>query len=626
MSKLMSFPRGHHQLLHLHLNLNLKPSSQSLQHSSIRIRIKSPTRSFSTPPPRPNSRRAKSWLLLPTTTLLLGGAGYIAYEHYQPFRHAVLAVARCSRVAEAALLGAIDYKRTFAREYASEEERMEAYSGCHSRSARRVLKALLANGGVFIKLGQHMASLMVLPPEWTSTMRPLQDKCDPTPYPALQSLFLSDMGRPIEDIFDEFDPEPIGVASLAQVHVGRMKEGGRKVAVKLQHPHLAEFCDIDMEMVEVTLGWIKYWFPDFEFTWLAEEMRLNLPKEMNFIHEASNAALTTSHFSPSSPYPHTPTSLYIPAVIGATKRVLIMEYIQGARVDDLGYLAREGIDRNKVALELARVFSRMVFINGWFHADPHPGNLLIRRAPLHSRSPYNFEIVLLDHGLYFDLDPELRINYSKLWLSLIADASPEVLAARRKYAELVGNITPDLYPVFEAAITGRAALEGTWEDDDPTDKNKFKRASSMIDMMPQTVEEMEAIRDAVINREGLLLSVLDVLRRVPRRVLMVLKLNDLTRSLDHALATTHSSVRIFLITAKYCMTAVWLDDKRRIQEGGLLLNPYVVFRTYVTGYSGITLLEAAMDAQASTVKMVAWLRGLRSRGLIGAHQAAAGLS
>lgn len=161
--------------------------------------------------------------------------------------------------------------------------------------------------------------------------------------------------------------------------------------------------------------------------------------------------------------------------------------------------------------------------------------------------------MLLDHGLYFDLDRQLRVNYSKLWLSLMAADSPSVREDRRKYAQLVGNIGPDLvstyirpfhifenlipkniqYPVFEAAITGRAALEGTWEDDPPTeDRNPspFKRASSMIDMMPQSEEEMEAIRHAVVNREGLLLSVFDVLRRVPRRVLMVLKLNDLTRS------------------------------------------------------------------------------------------------
>lgn len=82
------------------------------------------------------------------------------------------------------------------------------------------------------------------------------------------------------------------------------------------------------------------------------------------------------------------------------------------------------------------------------------GNLLIRPAGSSSKSPYNFDIVLLDHGLYFDLDDELRINYSKFWLSLIAPASPQTNADRRKYAKLVGNIGDDLYPVFEAAITG----------------------------------------------------------------------------------------------------------------------------------------------------------------------------
>ena len=170
---------------------------------------------------------------------------------------------------------------------------------------------------------------------------------------------------------------------------------------------------------------------------------------------------------------------------------------------------------------------------------------MIRPAPPKSKSPYNFEVVLLDHGLYFDMDASLRVNYSRFWLSLIATASPSTLKERRKYAELVGNITPDLvsgrlmqcskkydipfpqYPVFESAITGRAGLQGSW--DDAGDDSNIKRACSMIKMEGQTEEEMDAIREAVINREGLLLSVFDVLRRVPRRVLMVLKLNDLTR-------------------------------------------------------------------------------------------------
>ena len=85
-------------------------------------------------------------------------------------------------------------------------------------------------------------------------MRPLQDQCEPTPYEDLEKMFISDIGVSIADYFDEFDSRPIGVASLAQVHVGRLKGSGERVAVKLQHPHLQEFCEIDMEMVEVSLG------------------------------------------------------------------------------------------------------------------------------------------------------------------------------------------------------------------------------------------------------------------------------------------------------------------------------------------------------------------------------------
>ena len=95
-------------------------------------------------------------------------------------------------------------------------------------------------------------------------------------------------------------------------------------------------------------------------------MRTNLPTEMDFAVEAQNAARTIREFA------NVRTSLYIPQVIHASKRVLVMEYIQGGRVDDLPFLARHGIDRNKVAIELSRIFNRMVFLHGWFHAASLP--------------------------------------------------------------------------------------------------------------------------------------------------------------------------------------------------------------------------------------------------------------
>lgn len=574
----------------------------------------------------PNSRKFRRvpWI---ASAFLLSGIGLVSYDPPQQVAHTLHAVRRCSRVAEAVVPSAIDYKRTLSKDYDSETSRQAGLSECHTRSAKRILRAMLANGGIYIKMGQTMASLAMLPKEWTDVMRVLQDRCDPTPYEDLERLFITDMGQEIHEIFDDFDPNPIGVASLAQVHVGRYKNTGQLVAVKLQHPHLAEFSEIDMETVEVAMGWVKHWFPEFEFTWLGEEMRENLPKEIDFAHEARNAQRAVENFKSIR------TSLYIPEVLFSSKRVLVMEYIKGGRVDDLEYLDAHAIDRNKVAIELSSIFSRMVHLDGWFHADPHPGNLLIRPAPRLSQSPYNFEIVLLDHGLYFDLDDELRINYSKFMLALMSQNSAATRAERRKYAKLVGNVGDDLYPVFEAALTGRAYLDDTLED---TPDSGFKRRGSIVELSPQTPAEIEAIRNAVVGKEGLLVSVFDVLRRVPRRVLMVLKLNELTRHLDFALATTHAHVRVFLVTAKCCARAVWLDEKAkiimRLRERHYLsprvwcelISSWWRFRSL---YMELGVAERLMDWHAETVKMTSWFRGFwEYGGFVGAHRAAAGLA
>ncbi|KAF5370737.1 hypothetical protein D9758_001819 [Tetrapyrgos nigripes] len=456
-----------------------------------------------------------------------------------------------------------------------------------------------------------MASMIILPREWSSTMRPLQDQCDPTSYEDLQAMFISDLGNPIEDTFASFNSQPIGVASLAQVHVAVLKDG-EKVAVKLQHPHLAEFADVDMKMVGRSLHAIKWVFPEFEFTWLGDEMRINLPKEMDFIHEASNAIRVANQFADLK------TTLYIPKIITAHKRVLIMEFIEGSRPDNLEYLAAHNIDRNRISLELAKIFGQMIHLNGFFHADPHPGNLLIRPSPSSSKSPLNFEIVLLDHGQYFSLEPQTRINYSKFWLSLMKPASSTTLSERRHLAEVVANIPEELYPIFEAALTGRT--QGSWD----------QSVDAMFNIpQTQSEEERDHIRNTVATQEGLIIDVFTLLRRVPRIMLMIFKVNDLLRGLDHDLMATHSNIRVFLVTAKYCMIAVWKDEKTRIlnANAGLLSFMYQFVGSwwaFQRDYYTLTFVETAMDMQAYAVKFKAWLYGLR-KGFRAAHHAAAGL-
>ena len=164
-----------------------------------------------------------------------------------------------------------------------------------------------------------------------------------------------------------------------------------------------------------------------------------LPLEMDFRHEAANSARCRSDFLPL----RGKTSLYLPEVVWTARRCMVMEYIDGARVDDLKYLKEHNIDRNQVSRELSRIFSQMVYHNGFFHADPHHGNLLIRPKAANSSSPYNFDVCLLDHGQYFDIPDDLRVNYAHFWLSLIKASSAETSKERRYYAKLVGNIDDD---------------------------------------------------------------------------------------------------------------------------------------------------------------------------------------
>lgn len=373
----------------------------------------------------------------------------ILYYTVSPFRYTVIAGVRCARLMRAVLLDVWDYKQTFKREEAlsdSEEDRLIkrlARKECHLRSAQRMLEALKKNSGIYVKLGQHVAAVQVLPKEWTSTMTPLQDQCFPTPTDEIDEMLRRDLGQGINDLFTDFEPAPIGVASLAQVHRAIDKRTGRPVAVKVQHADLQDFAKIDMATTTFAIHLVKYIFPDFEFSWLGEEMNEMLPLEMDFRHEAANSARCRKEFR----HLQGKTSMYLPEVLWAEQRCMVMEYIEGSRVDDLGYLMRHHIDRNQVSQELSRIFSQMVYLNGHFHADPHHGNLLIRPRAPNSASPFNFDICLLDHGQYFDIPDDLRVNYARFWLSLIKSSSPATNAERRKYAKLVGNIDDEMVSV-----------------------------------------------------------------------------------------------------------------------------------------------------------------------------------
>jgi aarF domain-containing kinase len=499
------------------------------------------------------------------------------------------------------------------------------------RSAHRVLVALQENGGLYIKLGQHLSSIILLPPEWTNTMKPLQDQNTPTPLPEMEAMFRSETGRTFSEAFSEIDAKPIGVASLAQVHRAVDRQTGQQLAIKLMHPQVERFSQVDMQTVNVLVRWVKRAFPDFEFTWLAEEMNENMPLEMDFRHEAGNSRRAAEDFAQ-----YRKTSVYIPKVPWVYKRVMAMEFVDGRRPDDLQYLSDHHIDRNRVSQELSRAFSQMLYMHGFFHADPHGGNVLIRPAPKGSRSPFNFEVVLLDHGLYFDISQDLRTNYARFWLALLSKSTPKVMAERRRLAKSIANIDDDLYHILESAITGRSGLEGS-DDKNPNGVGGGKRKSSLLDLdsgSEMTDEEQEHIRKTVMEKEGLFIDILKVLRQVPRRMLMVLKLNDLARSLDANLHTTHGHARPFIITARYCALAVWKDDRQSLRErwqkegfSFRLVGDWISsWANYIYFYRGLSFFEALSDMNASRRKIFSFSSAFaKSANLLGARRAMSGV-
>lgn len=210
------------------------------------------------------------------------------------------------------------YRVTLKQETSTPEERSEILKACHKRCAERTLHVLEKNGSIFIKLGQHLSSMgYLLPLEWTTTFVPLQDKCPVSSIESIEQMFLADTGHRVDELFSDFDPVPIGAASLAQVHVGTLKETGQKVAVKVQHPALAEWVPLDLALTRFTFSMLKRFFPEYDLEWLSREMDISLPQELDFRMEGQNATRASEYFKKHSDAPVViPDGLSIPGDFG----------------------------------------------------------------------------------------------------------------------------------------------------------------------------------------------------------------------------------------------------------------------------------------------------------------------
>ncbi|RBR12520.1 hypothetical protein FVER53590_02654 [Fusarium verticillioides] len=516
----------------------------------------------------------------------VGTVGATALAFTDDIKSSYEAAERTGRVAVALAVCINDYRTTLnARETTADHDAQESMlKACHKRCAERTLVVLEKNGGIFIKLGQHLSAMnYLLPSEWTNTFIPLQDKCPVSSLESIEDMFRKDTGEELWDYFSDFAPEPIGAASLAQVHLASIKGSNQKVAVKVQHPELEAWAPLDLALTRYTFSTLKRFFPEYDLEWLSSEMDVSLPKELDFQEEANNARRMKEHFAKIPQLP-----LIIPEVIWAKKRIIVMACEAGSRLDDLEYLNKNGIDRDEVSATLARIFNEMIFGDGApLHCDPHGGNIAIRKNNSRrglGRGP-NFDVILYDHGLYRDIELPLRRSYAKMWLAVI-DGDMDRM---KKYAHEVAGIEDKDFPLFASAITGR-------------DYSIVSKSGSILET--RTADEQKTMSGAL--QEGLIVDLVQLLSRVPRIILLILKTNDLTRSLDENLQTRQGPIRSFMILARYCTRTVFHEKLEEIGQNGSFLWPLNAVRVFVAwvGFMRVEIKLEAFELWLSTKRML----------------------
>eukprot|EP01134_Creolimax_fragrantissima_P003346 CFRG3346T1 len=276
----------------------------------------------------------------------------------------------------------------------------------HERVAMRVLRLCQRNGGLYVKLGQGIASMNhILPPQYNRVFSVLHDKAPMVKWEDVQAVIDADFGKPYYELFATFEQEPIASASIAQVHRATLHDG-TAVAVKVQKPCIERQVDLDL----MTYRLIVYLFEkifDLPLYWTIPYTEDNLRKELNFEIEASNSNQAKAELAGIP-------NVYVPIIYPerTTRRVLTSEWIDGVKLNDTEAIAQLKVKSADVVKTMVSVSGFQIFVSGFVHCDMHFGNLLVRKAD------NGHELVILDHGLYVDERKTFREEYCKLWKAI----------------------------------------------------------------------------------------------------------------------------------------------------------------------------------------------------------------
>jgi ubiquinone biosynthesis protein len=325
----------------------------------------------------------------------------------------------------------------------------------------RVRLALEELGTTFIKLGQVLSTRPdLLPPEYQAELAKLQDRAPSVQLDAIREVLRTELGRPVEEAFSSFDAEPLAAASIGQAHAATLPDG-TEVVVKVRRPGVVEQVEQDLGILQnLAATASERWelAEEYDLVGLAQEFAQTLRSELDYVREARNAERFAANFAQKP-------DVHIPRVdrTFSTSRVLTLERVRGIKIHDVVALDAEGIDRPRLAERFARIVLQMIFEDGFFHADPHPGNFFIESGG---------RIGLIDFGMVGTVSEHTREQFVDVIVAVtsqdadrLVDAFLQLGVARRRVerAELRRDLELLLSRYYGLAL-GEIALGSLIED------------------------------------------------------------------------------------------------------------------------------------------------------------------
>lgn len=306
----------------------------------------------------------------------------------------------------------------------------------YRRFARRFHDLALDLGGVMIKLGQFASTRVdVLPPAVVEDLIGLQDEVTPVPIAWIQATIEAELGASLDTIFASFDVNPVAAASFGQVHLAVLP-AGQPVAVKVQRPQIEAYVQIDLSALRWVASWMQYYGPIRKRTnlpVLTEDFARITLRELEYLTEADHADRFRQNFA-------TDPDVRVPEMYRqySTNRVLTMERVDGIKITDYAALDAAHIDRLALAEKLYLTYLQQCFTDGFFHADPHPGNVfVIPQGPRTPDGKQPFVLMFLDFGMVDEIPPRVMEGLATAATGVVLRDSERIIEGARQIGALL---------------------------------------------------------------------------------------------------------------------------------------------------------------------------------------------